>query len=274
MFTETGLEPVGYRRVLLAIGYLLYVLRSPCVYVRLALREIVDLDQRRYTTWIGRLRAVVQALPGRVEFPPPQDLLVEARVERLMDDVTKCMDKALQEEIDATDRLELVHGRTEDDPDGGPPRRVVRKLRHYLRVYNPGHRKALARVLLSSHNLATCRRRYTHNSAWGLRCRFCGEQEETVSHVWLVCGGNEELVAARKSYVLDILRAATVEEATRIRSLGPTPTLQLKALLDVRSFTSSTAEFAYVVQELAEAVGLAPLGADQVGEQVEGGGVV
>ncbi|KAF6741323.1 hypothetical protein DFP72DRAFT_1084410 [Ephemerocybe angulata] len=138
--TETGLEPVGYRRIILAVGYLLYILRAPCVYVRLALQEIVDLDQRRYQTWIGRLRTVVQALPGRVEFPPPQELLVERRVERLMEDIVKSMDASLQGEVDVTNRLELVHGRTEDDPDGGPPRRVVRKLRHYLRVYNPGHR--------------------------------------------------------------------------------------------------------------------------------------
>ncbi|KAF6759575.1 hypothetical protein DFP72DRAFT_1063928 [Ephemerocybe angulata] len=101
---------------------------------------------------------------------------------------------------------------------------------------------------------------------------FCGAHEETVSHVWLVCGGNGELVTARKNYVLNILRAVTVEEAARIRGLGPTPKLQLRALLDVRILTSSTAEFAYIVQEIAEGVGLAPLEADHAGEGNEEGG--
>ncbi|KAF5331390.1 hypothetical protein D9611_011800 [Ephemerocybe angulata] len=259
LFTETGLEPLRYRRLLLAIDYLLYILHSPCVYVKLALREVVDLDQRGYPTWVSSLRSVVRALPGQVEFPPPGGLLLEARIERLQKDVERSMDRVLQGEVDGTDRLGLIHGRMEVDPDGGPARQVVRMRRHYLALYNPGHRKVLARVLLGSHNFATARRRYTHGTVWGLRCRFCEEREESVVHVWMICGANDAIVRARRDYILKIGRSATPGEVAYIRSLNSVPSQQLRALLDLRSVTSATAEYAYVVQEIAEKIGLAPL---------------
>ncbi|KAF6748775.1 hypothetical protein DFP72DRAFT_753783, partial [Ephemerocybe angulata] len=96
-------------------------------------------------------------------------------------------------------RLNLLHGRKEEDGSGNEVVEV-RKLRHYLRVYNPGHRKALARVMLSDHRLVTRVRRYTGTEAEQV-CRFCGGAVESVEHVWLECEGCVELVEKREEYV-------------------------------------------------------------------------
>ncbi|KAF6750002.1 hypothetical protein DFP72DRAFT_1072617 [Ephemerocybe angulata] len=90
--------------------------------------------------------------------------------------------------------------------------------------------------------------------------RFCEAQKESVVHVWMVCSANEALVQARRAYILNVLMRATPGEAAYIRSLHSVPSQQLRALLDLRSLTSATAEYAYVVQEIAEGVGLAPVG--------------
>ncbi|KAF6744223.1 hypothetical protein DFP72DRAFT_760671, partial [Ephemerocybe angulata] len=105
----------------------------------------------------------------------------------------------LQTKFESTDRLELLHGRKEED-HAGEEVQQVRKLRQYLRVYNPGHRRALARMLLSDHRLASRVRRYTGGEV-EQQCRFCEGAVESVVHVWLECEGNEELVEQRRGYV-------------------------------------------------------------------------
>ncbi|KAF6755306.1 hypothetical protein DFP72DRAFT_885901, partial [Ephemerocybe angulata] len=252
--TETGLEPLAYRRVLLAVGYLLYALRTKCLYVRCAVQEAVDLDRRGYPSWASSLRTAVRALEGGgdIDFPDAGELLSEGRVIRLEADILRRMDQYLHAKVEGTDRLSLLHGRKEDDGKGGEVV-VVRKLRHYLRVYNPGHRKALARVLLSDHRLATRVRRYTGGEE-EQKCRFCRGEEESVAHVWLECGGRQELVERREEYVRQVLGVCSELERERLFALDATPFQQVKYLAGLRCAVTVTAAYAYDVERMVKAI--------------------
>ncbi|KAF6743848.1 hypothetical protein DFP72DRAFT_747631, partial [Ephemerocybe angulata] len=160
-----------------------------------------ELDQRGYPSWAASLRRAVMALEGGADIPFPAqgELLDEARVVRLEADIRRRMDRYLMAKFESTERLSLLHGRREEDRTGEEVQQV-RKLRQYLRVYNPGHRKALARMLLSDHRLASRVRRYTGGEA-EQQCRFCKGAVESVVHVWLECEGREDLVEMRVGYV-------------------------------------------------------------------------
>jgi GTP:adenosylcobinamide-phosphate guanylyltransferase len=65
LFTETGIMPLRFRRVLLAVSYLAYVLRlSQSHYARSAYEESLVLARRGLQCWVTDLRWVVSSLPG------------------------------------------------------------------------------------------------------------------------------------------------------------------------------------------------------------------
>ncbi|KAJ7300902.1 hypothetical protein DFH08DRAFT_626633, partial [Mycena albidolilacea] len=86
-------------------------------------------------------------------------------------------------------RLPLIHGRLERHEDGNFVQMPV-KLRHYLRVPVPAHRKALTRLYLSAHRLSVER-----------LCRFCLSAVETKSHTLLGCMAKPELVLLRRDFL-------------------------------------------------------------------------
>jgi hypothetical protein len=65
-----------------------------------------------------------------------------------------------------------------------------RAYRHYLRIGNPGHRKALTKLLVADHNYGdeALGRRTPSIPLAERRCRLCRLAVETPAHVWLGCG--------------------------------------------------------------------------------------
>ena len=65
LFTETGLWPIRYRRIIIAITYLQYLLQlPPNHYAHAALEECVFLDAVGKPSWLTDLCIVMLCLPG------------------------------------------------------------------------------------------------------------------------------------------------------------------------------------------------------------------
>ncbi|KAF6753821.1 hypothetical protein DFP72DRAFT_1069022 [Ephemerocybe angulata] len=223
LYTETGLEPLGYRRVLLAVGYLLYVLKSECRY---------DAGGR------GTGPTGVPELGSFAEEGAQGELLDEARVVRLEADIRRRMDRYLMAKFESTERLSLLHGRREEDRTGEEVQQV--------------RKKALARMLLSDHWLASRVRRYTGGEA-EQQCRFCKGAVENVVHVWLECEGREDLVEMRVGYVRQVLELCSEQEQEKLFELDAAPFQQLRYLVGHAKAVTVTAAYAYEIERLVKA---------------------
>jgi hypothetical protein len=200
LFTETGIMPLRFRRVLLAVGYMAYILGlSQSHYARSAYNESLALARRGLQCWVTDLRWVVSRLPGPMHvelterhFEDP-DLLRE-----LQKSITDACDKYLQQCLEENVKCRLLWGR-QDGEDGS---QVVRGLRHYLTLSVPAHRKAFTRLILSDHPLAVERLRYRERyrdpvpRPWRV-CRFCRVVVEDEVHALLECEGDVRLIDLR-----------------------------------------------------------------------------
>lgn len=208
LFTETNIVPIRYRRLMGAISYLEY-LSTPkaSLYARSAMLDSWNLYLDGHSGWVMDLMYVLKDLPTPLQLPPlpnasPEDI---RRVKKAVD--RSCRAWLLQE-IEQTPKLYLLHGRLE--PLGhGEYKAVVMYLRNYLRVVNTNHRKAVTRLLLSSHNLALERmrwsERYHDRVPRELRlCRLCANAVESPEHALLLCTGSEELIALREAFLTSI----------------------------------------------------------------------
>ncbi|KAJ7875750.1 hypothetical protein B0H14DRAFT_3547106, partial [Mycena olivaceomarginata] len=96
-----------------------------------------------------------------------------------MKKVEQSMEAWIDNEIESSSRVrDLLVGRLEKDKDTGALVKKSLEFRHYLRIKQPEHRKALTKLILSSHSLAIERRRWRERGKnivpeqWRL-CRFC-----------------------------------------------------------------------------------------------------
>lgn len=98
--------------------------------------------------------------------------------------LAKCsMEAWINDEIETSSRTkDLLTGRLDQSDTG----KLVKKsldFRHYLRIKMADHRRALTRMILSSHSLAVERRRWKERGKnivpreWR-RCRFCQDAIE------------------------------------------------------------------------------------------------
>ncbi|KAJ7480647.1 hypothetical protein FB451DRAFT_1030957 [Mycena latifolia] len=147
-------------------------------------------------SWINDLRIVLSRLHIPVELDISRELDV-ATVELAMKDVQKAMEAWIDDEIESSSRVrDLLVGRLEKDKE---TEKLVKKsldFRHYLRIKQPEHRKALTRLILSSHSLAVERRRWKERGKkivphqWRL-CRFCYVYVEDPAHALFACPHTE-----------------------------------------------------------------------------------
>lgn len=154
LFSETGIMPIRYRRVILALGYLKYLLALPPERLAWnALMESYALARGGHISWVNDLKLVLQNLPIPVGWDitaEPQDGFM---VDKLIKLVEKSMNVSIQTELENSSRMrEMVVGRKEIEN-----KKLVFKalaFRHYLRVRTHSHRIALTHVVLSGHALA------------------------------------------------------------------------------------------------------------------------
>ncbi|KAF6750695.1 hypothetical protein DFP72DRAFT_817439 [Ephemerocybe angulata] len=234
LFTETGLIPLQVRRLSLTVKCILYLLRNPALLASAAYRELVSLDFAGHRTWVSRLREAITALPYVVG---------------LLEEINGGVGRWLQGLVDASPDLYFIQGRREPDARGDLAVAAPVALRQYLRVSHPGYRRALTRVLLGEHRYAVRRR------GWGQArdrclCRFCGRVTETVEHLWLVCGRSEVLAAGRRRFMVDIWKAASLEERAELQGLNDDARSQLKVILSSRRWVTISARFAYEIERL------------------------
>ncbi|CAK5263408.1 unnamed protein product [Mycena citricolor] len=255
LFTETGIMPIRYRRLILALSYLKYLvgIDDDTRLVTAARRDSIALDAAGADSWMRDLKAVFQSLPFECPLPPPPSLTTAA-IDDLIKKLKVAVGEYLQLDIDRWDnpKLYLLRGRLEPDTRG----RLVQKsihLRHYLSVTNPDHRKTLTRLLLSSHSLAIERLRWTDARRPRIdpserKCRLCRNAPETPEHVLLICAGDTSLIQLRVTFMtkfkLDVPATPPLESMPEIEFL--------KRMLFHRETIGLVAKFAYEVMAIFE----------------------
>lgn len=194
LFTELGVHPIKYRRLLLALGYLRYLLSLPADNLAsVALQANVNLFLRSpaQTCWLGDLEHALSSLHIPVHLPRPLSSLSPDAVKPLIHAVRHSMVTELQSKINSSSSLSLLHNRLEPlDPDSDSrPKSICVFLRHYLhRVQHKDHRLTLTKTLLGEHS-------FLANHHWVSRtipswsCRSCGTTDETPAHVLIQCTG-------------------------------------------------------------------------------------
>ncbi|KAJ7158082.1 hypothetical protein C8R46DRAFT_839617, partial [Mycena filopes] len=191
LFTETGVTPLSYRRPLIALGYLMYLISLPPKhFAYAAFRDSLLLARQGHPCWFSDLRLVMQRLPVAVDLSLA-DLSPDGVIH-----VRKKLDDAGQQWLSRTitelsSRMPLIQGRLERN-ENGDFIATASKLRQYLRVPVPAHRKALTRLLLSAHTLGVEILRYDERgrkrAPRAFRfCRFCRRGVESEGHALIVC---------------------------------------------------------------------------------------
>ncbi|KAJ7081140.1 hypothetical protein B0H15DRAFT_747330, partial [Mycena belliarum] len=197
LFSETGIWPIKYRRVYLALSNLCYLLKlEPVRPAWNALQQSLTLARASQISWINDLRIVLSLLHIPVDLDISRDLDVTA-VQQAMTEVKKSMEAWIDNEIESSSRVrDLLTGRLELDKDSGKLVKKSLDFRHYLRIKQPEHQRALTRLILSSHGLAVERRRWTERGKnivpkqWRL-CRFCYIYVEDPAHALFACQHDE-----------------------------------------------------------------------------------
>ncbi|KAJ7508932.1 hypothetical protein B0H11DRAFT_1901707 [Mycena galericulata] len=251
LFTETGIIPLCYRRPILALGYLLYLMTLPPNHLaNAAYVDTLLLAADGYPSWFSDLRHVLRSLPVPVDLPnrtPTADDVdairkaVRAACETWLGGLT----------VEHASRLPLIQGRLECD-EGGNFVQMPLKLRQYLRVPVPAHRKALTRLYLSAHRLGVELLRYKERyhercpREWRF-CRFCQLAVETEGHALVGCMGEPSLLVLRRKFLADVY-----EIMPNFPRTWPSVDAFLIVLLQCRDFNviQQTAKYTYDVFEV------------------------
>ncbi|KAJ4478552.1 hypothetical protein C8R41DRAFT_772466, partial [Lentinula lateritia] len=213
LFTETGVMPIRFRRVILALRYLIYLLNLPLDhYASLALQANHALRSSGNSCWLSDLEWAIQHLPNCTLVLPPPTQLSEQSVLSLIKSVSRQCNLFLQSELDNSNRLALLQCRREPSATG-PSKYQARTLRHYLtRVLTPNHRVTLTRLLCGDMVPLTFRASPTRIHPLepvdypSKQCRACNSlgQPESPQHVFLQCSSVPGLYAARERFLTEI----------------------------------------------------------------------
>ncbi|SJL02428.1 uncharacterized protein ARMOST_05755 [Armillaria ostoyae] len=256
LYSEMGITPLPYRRLLLALSYLRYLLFLPGRhYASLALRASLLLTRNGAPSWFGDLLHVLQRLAPHASFSWRDDLTVDDVLE-LIDVVEVAAERSLANVIDSSPKGRLLRGFYNDIPI---PRTLVKFMakspkpaayKTYLNLPIPTHRKAFTRLLMSAHTLGieVLRRKERYRPfvprRWRL-CRFCRVMVEDEPHALLECRANDGLFRRRRRFIQDI--TAVIPEITDLWSSPCSLIEQLWFLLRVANIEGLLAKFIHDV---------------------------
>ncbi|KAJ6501046.1 hypothetical protein C8R47DRAFT_970532 [Mycena vitilis] len=257
LFTETGIMPIRVRRLLIVLKHLQYFLGLDKEhYARAALDSSLQLAARAKKSWAKDLITAASRLP----FQCPELILTNATSIEYVKDYAKSVEKLmmewLQQSIDSSDKLYLLHGRLEPQKDK-PPTLVTSKMRHYLTmVKTQKHREALTSLLLSTHQLALEVLRYTDHAYQPVArpdrlCRLCMEEVETPEHALITCKSSDELVGLRAAFLTKLFSNSP---DLQISMVVNSETEFLKTVVYSRPNIALVAKYAYEVLQLFYAV--------------------
>ncbi|KAK0421789.1 hypothetical protein EV421DRAFT_643098 [Armillaria borealis] len=133
------------------------------------------------------------------------------RLSSLIDNVEAICLQSLNDDIEDMVKGSMLRLSMKHVPDivGLHPRKKTLSRRSYLSIFIPAHRKALTRLLVSSHVLAVEVLRWSERYRpyiprdWRL-CRFCRVAVEDEPHVLLVCAAAPGLTCLRRKFIVDV----------------------------------------------------------------------
>ncbi|KAK0438272.1 hypothetical protein EV421DRAFT_1714405 [Armillaria borealis] len=265
----TGITPLPYRQLLLALSYLRYILFLPeRRYAYLALQVSLSLARNGCTCWFSDLLHVIQCLAPHVIFSATADLTIDAVIQ-LIEDVEVAAEQSLMDVIDRSSKSRLLRGFYNDIPIPPVLARFMSKspkvsaYKSYLNMPVPVHRKSLTRLLMSAHTLAIevlqWKGRYRPFVPWRWRlCRFYKLCVEDEPHALLGCGASTTVVHQRR-FISDI--TAVIPEISHLWSSPCSLLEQLWFLPRVSKIEGLTAKFIYDILSIYsdEPVYVAPL---------------
>ncbi|KAJ3858177.1 hypothetical protein EV359DRAFT_52421, partial [Lentinula novae-zelandiae] len=119
LFTETGIMPIHFCRVILALCYLIYLLNLPLDhYASLALQANHVLRSSGNSCWLSDLNWAIQHLPNCTLALPPTSQLSEQAVLSLIKSVSQQCNLFLQSEVNNSNCLALLQCRCEPSVTG------------------------------------------------------------------------------------------------------------------------------------------------------------
>ncbi|KAJ7117260.1 hypothetical protein C8R43DRAFT_902130 [Mycena crocata] len=245
LFSETGLEPISYRRASLLLKNLRHLSDlGEDRLVKDGLLDSLDLARQLKMSWINDIVIVLSNLPIPVYWTVSAANAIELKaIDGLLADVKHSMETCVQAELRAysrtrdllPDRVVMFQGKWEHK---------VLAFRAYLRVRNSKHRLALTHAVLSGHSLAMERMRWAERykdqvpKKWRL-CRFCRDHLEDAIHAMFMCT-HDPLIPIRNAFYDKLFQ--TLPE---LRGVYTDPGLFFKDLLVKEEILALLAKLAY-----------------------------
>lgn len=216
LFTETGITPIKYRRLLVALRFLKYLLGLPPTHLaRCAMADSMNLRNSLLPSWFGDLCRKVHELCDLSEQDdsPLHSGCTLDDIDNIIKQVESGCQAVLQSQIAESRKLALLqHNEMRIVPKNSSHTLWEVKtmtFRHYLNARVPAHRFSLTRLLLSDHCLAIEQlRRSTRNRPRYERhlriCRLCNNDIEDELHALFTCTGNAQLDSLRTRFHADL----------------------------------------------------------------------
>ncbi|THV00867.1 hypothetical protein K435DRAFT_559516, partial [Dendrothele bispora CBS 962.96] len=194
LFTETGLVPIRYRRLQLALSYLKYA--ASCSKDHLAFAAFshcCSLHRKGASSLIGDIIFALACLPVPVNCTLA-DCSVPERIDHMSAKVLQSWESSAMMFIQGSVCCHLLRNRIRVDPKGLASPEALITFRHYLTLIpTPKHRRAFVRFLTSGHRLGVELLRHTDRRyrpavprEWR-KCRFGCEEVEDEFHATLRC---------------------------------------------------------------------------------------
>ncbi|PBK62909.1 hypothetical protein ARMSODRAFT_963750 [Armillaria solidipes] len=224
LFSETGMWPVKYRRIILALRYWQYALSLPDDhFLSIAMAESLTLARAKKSSWISDLARVLHLLHRPVSMDLSRQWL-PSDIDNLITAVEQSCLVDIDSFIAASSKALLLRYRSlhRTDPSSARETPVV-SFHSYLNVPIPVHRKALVRLLTSSHTLAV------EVLRWAERCRppvprsqhlccFCLSEVEDEARALWYCDGSQSLDDLRADFFKSVFLIATSHFADLLTS--------------------------------------------------------
>lgn len=258
LHSETGIYPLQYRRIMIALRYLKYLTGLPrSRLVRVAFDDSVLLLGSGQACWLGDILHALQSLPVPVAVKKLETLLTEDGIKYIETLVNKSLELFLLEAIRNNDSLYLLQDRWDTTGDSEKrPRIIAIQFRSYLSIPCHKHRVALIQLLTGCHELAVERAKWLKGSDGkdmaiprnDRVCRLCRQAVETPEHALLECDQNTDLNSLRSAFWTKI--RASLPEVPAVPMAMPSSAKAVKWLIVQRGIAQLLGKFAFQVTEI------------------------
>lgn len=187
LFTETGMWPIVFRRLQIALRYLKHLLESDDLpFPKAALRHSFTLASKGSPSgWVHRLRNTLKRL-NPLFYLPDWDNLSPESIDELISCVRTHMRETIRESYSSSPKGYIVVARAEFHAQE-PFRQTPMAFREYLNIPKLSHRCALTRIITSDHVFALERLRHQKIARQDRLCRMCEIVIESPEHVLFEC---------------------------------------------------------------------------------------